>query len=299
MKPFIKWVGGKSQIMKHIVHKIPRNIKDYHEPFVGGGSVLLKVLSLQKNGEIEISGKVYAYDLNNSLINMYKNIQKTPLDVLYHLDELFSTYDSCKGSDVNRKPPKEESQKSKENFYYWSRNEFNTMDKKIKLSSRGSALFIFLNKTCFRGMFREGPNGFNVPYGHYKKTPSYLDKESILKLSKYVKNVVFKCRDFSDSLVNTSSGDFVYLDPPYVPIKTTSFVGYTDKGFTRENHEELFRLIHQLRDKKIHMMMSNSNSIVVKKAFADFSYQEIGCRRTINSKNPGMRTTELLIEYAP
>jgi len=297
MKPFLKWIGGKTQIMHHIVPKIPKRMHNYHEPFVGGGSVLFKVLSLQHSGDIVICGTVFAYDANDTLIHVYKNIQTNPSDVHASLEVLFTTYDACDGTDKNRHPTETESTKSKENFYYWCRSRFNAIDDKT--GTEASALFIFLNKTCFRGMFREGPNGYNVPYGHYKKTPGYPSESTIRQISDLIKNVEFHCRDYAKSIVNARHGDFVYLDPPYVPIATTSFVGYTSRGFTKDNHKELFNIIHELRNKDVHLVMSNSCSPVVVQEFTDYSIQEIECRRAIHCKKPGTKIKEVLIEYIP
>lgn len=297
MKPFLKWIGGKTQIMRHIVSKIPRRMQNYHEPFVGGGSVLFKVLSLQDSGDIVICGTVFAYDANDTLIQVYKNIQTNPLDVHASLKALFTTYNACTGIDKNRQPTEIESTKSKENFYYWCRSRFNAIDDKSCIEA--SALFIFLNRTCFRGMFREGPNGFNVPYGHYKKTPGYPSENIFLQISDLIKNVQFRSCDFTKSIMEARKGDFVYLDPPYVPITKTSFVGYTTNGFTKDNHENLFNKIHELKKKDVHLLMSNSYSSVIVQEFTDYSIQEIECRRSIHCKKPGAKVKEVLIQYVP
>ena len=176
-KPFLKWVGGKTQIIDRIISKIPKIIDNYHELFLGGGSVLFAVLSLQKNNEIIIKNKIYAYDINDSLINVYKNIQNNKEELFKNINIFINEYENIKGSIINRNPKSiEEAKTSKESYYYWLRNKYNNMDKN---SIEHSALFIFINKTCFRGMYREGPNGFNVPYGHYKKTPTIITENDL------------------------------------------------------------------------------------------------------------------------
>lgn len=156
MKPFLRWVGGKTQIIDSVLCNFPDEIENYHEIFVGGGSVLLSVLE-----KCKVKGKIYAYDLNKTLINVYKDVQTRPKKLHEEIKKLITTYDSLTGEEINRNPENEkEAMTSKESYYYWVRHMYN--------SGIGdqSAMFIFLNKTCFRGVFREGPNGFNVPYGH-------------------------------------------------------------------------------------------------------------------------------------
>ena len=171
-KPFIKWLGGKTNILQYIIKRIPNKMENYHELFLGGGSVLFAVLSLQKNKNIEITNKIYAYDINETLINLYKHLQKN-YDMLFDaIRYYFDEYDSIEKHDVNRNPVShDEALTSKESYYYWIRKQFNNENKK---TLEAAALFVFLNKTCFRGVYREGPNGFNVPYGHYKTTPKFI-----------------------------------------------------------------------------------------------------------------------------
>jgi len=292
-KPFLKWVGGKTQIINKIINKIPSKMYNYHELFLGGGSVLLAMLSLQQQEKIIIRGKIYAYDINYDLINVYKNIQQNK-DILFsHIAHYIQAYDSIKGKVVNRKPLNiEEAQTSKESYYYWVRNKYNEMDKQ---SIECSALFMFLNKTCFRGMYREGPKGFNVPYGHYKKTPTIITKEDLYSISSLIKNVNFIHSNFTDSIEKISKGDFVYLDPPYAPKNKTSFVGYTKHGFNLDTHTKLFDEIIKLNEKKIKFIMSNAKVELVLDYFKNYDCEDIIARRAINSKNPGSTATELII----
>ena len=170
-KPFLKWVGGKSQIIESIITKLPNQFNNYHELFLGGGSVLFAILSLQKQNKIVIQNKIYAYDINSVLINVYKHIQQNKDELYKYISHYIQEYDSINNSIVNRKPSCiEEAKTSKESYYYWIRNKYNNIDKN---TIECSALFMFINKTCFRGMYREGPNGYNVPYGNYKKNSKY------------------------------------------------------------------------------------------------------------------------------
>ena len=290
-KPFLKWVGGKTQIINDIIEKLPKEMDNYHELFLGGGSVLLAILSLQKHNRIKIKNKIYAYDINSDLINVYKNIQNNK-EELYRIINLYiSEYDSITGVLVNRNPASiEEARTSKESYYYWVRNKYNNIDKN---SIECSALFMFINKTCFRGMYREGPNGYNVPYGHYKKTPIIISETDLDTISDLVKNVEFINCSFTESIKNPKEGDFVYLDPPYAPENLKSFVGYVADGFSLEKHEMLFQEIKQL--KGIRFIMSNAKVDLVIDHFKEYNINDITVRRAINSKNPGSTTTEVII----
>jgi len=290
-KPFLKWVGGKTQIINDIISKIPTTINNYHEPFLGGGSVLLAVLSLQKQNKIIIKNKIYAYDINSDLINVYKNIQSNKDELYKMIDSYVTEYDSITGSIINRKPNSiEEAKTSKESYYYWLRNKYNTIDKN---TIECSALFMFLNKTCFRGLYREGPNGYNVPYGHYKKTPTIISKTDLNVISDLIQHVEFKCSNFKDSIKNVKKGDFIYLDPPYAPENSTSFVGYVADGFDLETHKLLFNEIKKLGN--IKFVMSNAKVDLVTEEFEGYNCQDITAKRAINSKKPGSTTTEVII----
>ena len=290
-KPFLKWVGGKTQIIKDITARIPKEMNNYHELFLGGGSVLFAVLSLQKQGVITIKEKIYAYDINRDLINVYKHIQSDKDELYKFLSFYINEYDSIKGTVINRTPKNiEEAKTSKESYYYWIRNRYNNIDKG---TVECSALFMFINKTCFRGMYREGPNGYNVPYGHYKKTPAILSQAELNNISKLIENVEFVHCGFIDSIKRVSEGDFVYLDPPYAPENSKSFVGYVADGFTLETHQKLFSEIKKLKNTKF--ILSNAKVELVTNNFKDYHCDEVIARRAINSKKPGSKTTEVII----
>lgn len=288
MKPIIKWVGGKTQILDKVLGTFPREINNYHELFVGGGSVLFGVLS---NKDITVNGKVYAYDKNEKLINMYRQIQANPRDVHEHLLKLFITYDTRTGKEVNRKPQTEEDGlTSKESYYYWVRKKYNDL---IPDTPIHAATLIFLNKTCFRGVYREGPNGFNVPYGHYKSTPLVVPLDELVKIQDLIKNVIFKWCDFRDAFEQSvTGGDFIYADPPYAPENIKSFVGYTKDGFIMDDHIDLFNL---LKNSKITFTMSNAKVELVTNNFEGYTIKDVSARRAIHSKNPAALTTEVLV----
>ena len=298
-KPVLKWVGGKTQIVDKLMLEFPTEINNYHEIFLGGGSVLLTMLSYVKEGVIKLTGTINAYDLNEPLIYVYKNIQSSYNELYIETQNIIKCYNECgSGLIINRNPTNlEEAIQTKENYYYWIRMEYNKLSVSGKNSSIGSAMFIFLNKTCFRGVFRVGPNGFNVPYGHYKN-PEIVNKAHLCEIHHLIQGVVFECCDFTESLSHISNHDFVYLDPPYAPETVTSFVGYTLNGFNIENHTNLFKLLHALTDSKKKILLSNADVNLVRENFTGDKYNitSILCKRSINSKNPEAKAKEVIIK---
>lgn len=296
-KPILKWVGGKTQLIDKLITDFPVEINNYREVFLGGGSVLFTLLSYVKNGIIKIQGNIYAYDLNEPLIYIYKNIQTHHNELYDAMQTIIKDFNECENGEINRKPENiTEAKYAKENYYYWIRSEYNKLCLTDKKSILGSAMFIFLNKTCFRGVFRVGPNGFNVPYGHYKN-PEIINKEHLGEIHNLIQNVIFECCDFNASLKVVEQNDFVYIDPPYAPETQTSFVGYTENGFSMENHNNLFKLIHILTDSNKKIMLSNADVNLVRENFTNEKYRTLSvlCKRSINSKNPDAKAKELII----
>jgi DNA adenine methylase len=298
IKPILKWVGGKTQILDKLITDFPLEINNYREIFLGGGSVLLTLLSYVKSGMIKMQGNIYAYDLNEPLIYMYKNIQTHHIELYDVLQTIITEFNECGDGEINRTPANiEEAKIANENYYYWIRSEYNRLSSTDKKSILGSAMFIFLNKICFRGVFRIGPHGFNVPYGH-NKNPEIINKEHLEEIHTLIQNVVFECCDFTTSLTNVEPNDFVYLDPPYAPETNKSFVKYTETGFTIENHKKLFELIHVLTDTNKKIMLSNADVSLVRENFTSEKYKTLSiiCKRLINSKNPEAKAKEVIIK---
>ena len=297
-KPVIKWVGGKTQILNRVLGEFPEQMANYHEPFLGGGSVLLAVLAYRQSGRLQIDGAIRASDANAPLVAVYKNIQ-TRHEILYReICSLLAEFSECGESPVNRKPLTLEYAKgSRESYYYWTRRRYNELSDSDKLSVAGSAMFMFLNKTCFRGIFRVGPSGFNVPYGN-NKNPEVANLDHLAEISELIQGVKFTHADFTEALASVEHGDFIYLDPPYAPENATSFVGYTKGGFGPEQHSELFSIIHKMDAKGARALMSNSDVSLVRLAFPEsgYSIESIECKRSINSKNPGAKTQEVLVK---
>lgn len=291
-KPLLKWVGGKSKLLDKIHDRFPSTIANYHEAFVGGGSVLFSVLYAIQQGDISLSGNVYAYDKNEVLIEFYKCVQANKEALWTHIQSICEVYNGIKDFKGTKKPEDEiQARQSKESYYFWLRKKYNKLDVCVEKC----ALFLIINKTCWRGVFRESGNGFNVPFGNYK-TPLIIKKEDIDSASSLISNVKFAVMDCSEILrVKYSRGDFVYLDPPYAPETESSFVGYTKDGFDLEKHRKLFADIKSI--KKIKFLMSNARTELVGTHFpADsFNVTEFEARRAINSKNPESVTFEVLI----
>ena len=261
VKPILKWVGGKTQIINQIMAKFPKEMENYHELFLGGGSVLFALLSYQKKSKIVIKNNIYAYDLNKGLINLYKIIQSKHVELYKEIIDIKKLYDSCDGCIINRKPRDiNDALTSKESYYYWIRYKYNIIEDINSIES--SAMFLFLNKTCFRGMFRESKNGFNVPYGHYKN-PTIVELKGITEVHELIQGVIFEHSDFSIPFKYIKKNDFVYLDPPYAPENNKSFVSYTNEGFNIEQHKKLFSLTNNLTN----FLMSNSNVELINQYF--------------------------------
>jgi len=292
VKPFLKWVGGKSQIIEQVLELFPNEMQNYHEPFLGGGSVLLAFLSRVKDGSITLHGTVYASDINAILIALYKNIQTRLDELLVELQVLVNQFASCRHEEVNRNATNlEEALTSQESYYFWIRSRFNALSNKT--GPLASAMMLFMNKTCFRGVYREGPHGFNVPFGNYKN-PTILDEDHLRQVSKLIQNVVFTCQSFVDSMIGADANDFLYLDPPYAPESATSFVSYTADGFNKKDHETLFQLCHETPAR---FLLSNANVPLVRDAFPTPPYVTtlVSCRRAIHSKKPDSVTMEVLV----
>lgn len=278
-KPLLKWAGGKTCLLDKILSFVPKQMNNYVEPFLGGGSVLIAMLSLQSNADIEIKGSIYASDANEVLISMYKNIQSNVNELISELEMLKVNYTNCD---------------DKETFFYAMRQEYNDKCKQDKTTCNLSAIFIFLNKTCFRGLYREGPRGFNVPFGNYKNATIY-DESHLRNLSRAFQGVHFLCRPFEAAFLCLQENDFLYLDPPYVAINKSSFVSYTVSKFGTEHHKSLFSLCLELKDKHVNMILSNSSTDLVLKTFQDYNIYPVLCKRRINSKHPENEIDELLI----
>lgn len=287
-KPILKWVGGKGKILDTLIAKFPTHINNYYEPFLGGGSVLFALLKCVQTGSIVVSGTIHAYDANTPLIHVYKNIQTNPNGIFECIQLLINEYNALpdiKNTEIQ----------TRESFYYTLRTKYNEMSLEEKCHAYGSAMFVFLNKTGFRGMFREGPNGFNIPYGNYS-SPEIVNKLHLDEIHLLIQGVIFESRDFTWSISQAlDGGDFVYLDPPYAAETKTSFVGYTKNGFGATHNSILFAMCDAAC---CGIMISNANVDIVREHFTSekkYITNTIVCKRSINSKNPKSTAVEVII----
>lgn len=295
-RPLLKWVGGKGQLVEKLIKMIPKEMNNYHELFVGGGSFLIMVLWAKSKGLIDIKGSINVYDLNEALIGTYLNIKNNKEELFKETSIIENEYNKCiKEGIINRNPNDiNDAKTSKESYYYWIRKLYNQENDKTSIKS--SVYFIFLNKTGFRGMYREGPNGYNIPYGNYKN-PKVLEKDELDYISELIQEVNFINNDFCKSFeLIKDENNFIYLDPPYAPENDKSFVGYTKDGFDIKQHELLFNLTKKISEKNM-IMLSNANVKLIRDNLSpdNYKYEVVSCRRAINSKNPGAKAEEVII----
>jgi DNA adenine methylase len=229
-KPFLRWAGGKTRSIPFLEKHLPPNVSSmhrYYEPFIGAGSLFFHIKP----------SKAILSDNNKDLIECYETVQKRPDAISTYLKQYLSN--TCEG------------------YYYKMRKKYNTS----KHSIARAALFIYLNKTCFNGIWRVNKKGeFNVPYG-FKEPPALPSKEELRNVSIYLSNVELIHSDYKEAVKNAERDDFIYFDPPYLPINGTScFTRYTRDRFTKDDHDELALLAKKLTSKGCHVLISNAES---------------------------------------
>jgi DNA adenine methylase len=277
-RPFLKWAGGKTQLISQIAKTLPKELSSssdfvYVEPFVGSGAVLFWFLE-----NFPTMKKAVINDLNADLINTYTTIKNKPhelIAVLKGFEEAFRTLES--------KPDKRKS------YYYNQRTLYNARSGNTVLQA---ALFIFLNRTCFNGLYRVNKNNeFNVPMGSYKN-PTICDSENILSVSKALQNVELLCGDYEQTLKHAGKRTFFYFDPPYKPISiTSSFNSYANSGFDDKEQARLAKFCSKLDKQGYKWMLSNSDvkttendSSFFDELYSNFTIRRVKARRNINSK---------------
>ncbi len=277
MKPFIKWAGGKTQLLPDIRKKYPielgQTITKYCEPFIGGGAVLFDILSRYNLEEILIN------DINQELTNTYTQIKS---NLIYLVDELSKMQNLF--WDMNTEERK--------SYYYEKRERFNYLkvngDEKINFEK--ASLFIFLNKTCFNGLFRVNKKGlFNVPMGAYKK-PVICDKENLTEINKVLQNVKITTGDYKATLDFIDENTFVYIDPPYRPIsETASFTSYSENEFDDNEQIALGRFVDVVHTKGAKVVISNSdpknineNDHFFDDLYSNYDIARVSAKRMIN-----------------
>lgn len=267
--PFVKWAGGKRQLLTHIRERMPEKFNTYYEPFVGGGAVLFDLLP--DNAVIN--------DINKALINAYRQIGTSPdefLDVVNKLDD--EMWDDGK------------------KYYYHIREKYNDKLMRQEYDVELAAMLVFINKHCYNGLYRVNAQGlFNVPYNNSRRRS--VDAESILEVSKYLKNVTILEGDFEDACHLAKEGDFVFLDSPYAPLNPTSFESYTKEGFDVESHIRLARLFDELTERGCFCMLTNHNTEFINELYGNKGYRMdvVSVKRMINSDANNRVGEEIII----
>lgn len=270
LSPFVKWAGGKRQIMDKLLEFMPKKYKNYYEPFVGGGALLMELHP--------IHAKIN--DSNKELIYVYKCLRSKR--------QFKRFFETCKEHEKNHS----------EEYYYKIRN----LDRKKSYQSLPTyykaARCVYLNKACFNGLYRvNGKGQFNVPSGKYTKIHCF-DEHNILKLHDYFnkRKPVILNKDFVDSVKTAKSCDFVYFDPPYDTIGDgQSFTSYTTGGFDKKEQERLRNVIKELTNKGVFVMASNANTPYIRELYKEFNVHIIEAKRSINSKGDGRGKVEEVI----
>lgn len=257
VSPILKWAGGKRQLLESIEPLI-RDYTTYYEPFVGGGAVLFR---LQPE-------KAVMNDCNEELINIYQRIREQPEELIALL--------------------KEHREHNCQEYFYEVRSQDRDREGYGAMSPiRRAARIIYLNKTCYNGLFRVNRAGeYNAPWGRYKN-PNIVNEETIRGISRYLNKarVTMLCGDYREALKGVRKGAFVYLDPPYMPLSTSSsFTGYTAAGFGPQEQVELKRQCDLLNRKGIHFLLSNSCCDFIEDLYREYQVERVPAKRTINAR---------------
>jgi DNA adenine methylase len=259
--PFVKWVGGKRSIIIELTSRLPEKFNSYFEPFVGGGALYFEI---QENIQ-----KAYLSDTNIDLLITYQAIKNNPQELLKTLKRHAENHNS--------------------DYYYEVRAQHYLKDP-IEVAAR----FIYLNRTCFNGLYRVNKKGeFNVPMGTYKN-PIIVNEPNIMACSSALKNTDIKLGDYHT--VTPKKGDFVYFDPPYHPTTETSFTAYSQDGFSEKNQIELSEFFAKLHKNGVYVMLSNSNTDFIRSLYKKFNIAIVDAPRNVNCKpNKRNAVEEVLI----
>ena len=264
IEPLLRWAGGKRFLVNRFIKFIPLDLHErvYREPFLGSGSLFF---ALRPN-------KAILSDANEHLINCYKFVREYPELIAHYL--------------LKHK------KRNSEEYYYEVRKNYN----RLRFSAAQAARFIYLNRTCFNGIFRVNLGGeFNVPYG-WKENPNIPDKDWLRKTSFALKRVALKSLPFEKALTTASSGDFIYLDPPYPPLNHTSnFTYYTKNRFSLDDHKRLAQIVYDLDNQGCLIMMSNADISLIRKLFRRYNVFSIPVTRYITCKSKKHQVRELVI----
>ena len=267
--PFVKWAGGKRQLLPQIKEKMPEKYNRYYEPFVGGGAVMFELLP----------ANALINDINKALINAYQQICRNPEAFLTVIKQL----DSEMWEDGKK-------------YYYSLREHYNDKLMKAEYDVELAALFVFINKHCFNGLYRVNGKGlFNVPYNNSRRAS--VDEKIILDISKYLQNITILEGDFEAACTDAAKGDFVFIDSPYAPLNPSSFESYTKEGFDMESHMRLAKLYDALTARGCYCMLTNHNTKLIHELYGEKGYKidVINVKRLINSDGSKRVGKEVII----
>ncbi|KIR02750.1 Methyl-directed repair DNA adenine methylase [Lachnospiraceae bacterium TWA4] len=267
--PFVKWAGGKRQLLDQIKQRMPSDYNNYYEPFVGGGAVTFKFLPK----------KAVINDINAALINAYKVIASHPQEFLKYVNAL-----------------DDEMWEDGKAYYYSIREHYNDKLMKNEYDIELAAMLVFINKHCFNGLYRVNGKGlFNVPYNNSRRKS--CEEESIYALSNYLKNIIIMQGDFERACEKAKKGDFLFLDSPYAPLNPTSFESYTKEGFDIESHRRLARLYDELTARGCYCMLTNHNTELINELYGNKGYKidVVDVKRMINSDASNRVGKEVII----
>ncbi|MBA5249933.1 MAG: DNA adenine methylase [Gammaproteobacteria bacterium] len=273
-KPFLKWAGGKRGLIEQLFKRFPDDFNNYHEPFLGGGAVFFELYS---RGMLQ-GKQAYLSDINSELINAYNVVKNNPNKLIAELE-------------IYKKNHNKE-------FYYDTRALDRSEGFKTLSELKRATRFIYLNKTCFNGLYRVNSSGyFNTPIGSYEN-PNIADKEVILDASEALQNAIISNQTFDKTTKNSKKGDFVYFDPPYYPLtKTAAFTAYNENTFLDEKQKELSVVYSKLDGLKCRVAQSNSDTEFINSLYKKYEVHIIVmANRNINSNtNKRQRVKELII----
>ncbi len=261
-RPFLKWAGGKTQLLPQLEPLFPNRFNGYHEPFVGSAAVYFHFYNLKQAGELKSAlQRVRLTDSNEELINCYRAVRDEVESVIARLVE----------HKQNHSPQ----------YYYAVRDQNPANLGEVERAAR----VIYLNKTCYNGLYRVNRNGqFNVPPGSYKN-PGIFDPAGLRAASRALADVTLEVADFREVLKRARRGDFIYFDPPYYPLtKTASFTSYTRAPFGKPDHQSLAQVLKALDEKGCKVMLNNSWTGFTRRLYPGFKRLELRAARPINSK---------------
>ncbi len=273
MQPFVKWAGGKRQLLSEIKSRIPAVFNSYYEPFIGGGALLLDFAHIPS----------IISDNNHALIEAYETIRDFPDELKEQLNVIQEEHNRIGDKDRVKE------------FYYTKRSEYNDLIFSTDDLIRKTTLFIYLNKSCFNGLYRVNQKGFfNVP-SNQKTTINLYNEKNIDEVSAFLRHVAIYNQDFELTVENAQEGDLVFFDSPYAPLNPQSFDSYTREGFSIDEHIRLSEVYRALSERGVYCILTNHNTELIRELYQDFTIEAVDAKRMINSDPRNRTSTEIIV----